>query len=212
MIRVYGCVHVFVNNFVISCPIDTKPSAFYRKFRAQHLSRGRRNTRDFEHAKCGEVCHPVHPSITTSMIHFLTSGCIGPLGPYCSNRGSGISAPRRPSDKRSTVPDRGPKKCVDIFFFFFQKSKMAAGRHLEFPTFRPLSPKRLEISSPNFNRKHILMPPDDLQKNSMLNHFRSAILKPKRDVTWPGSSSPGRRASITFGTNVLHRNTFPTSK
>ena len=59
-IRVYDCVHVFVNNFVISCPINTKPSAFYRKFRAQHLSRGRRNTRDFEHAKCGEVYHQNH--------------------------------------------------------------------------------------------------------------------------------------------------------
>jgi len=122
------------------------------------------------------------------MIHFLVRVITRPLGPLSSDSGSAISAPRRPTDKRSTVPDRGPKNSGPIFFFVSQKSKMAAGRHLEFSTFRPLSPKRLEISSPKSTQKYFLGPRPPMPNHKSLSHFRSAILEPKPDVTWPGSS------------------------
>ena len=108
----------------------------------------------------------------TSMIHFLT----GHRETIAPKYASEISAPRRHSDKRLTVPDRGPKTSGYVFFFFSQKSKMAAGRHLEFSKFRSLSPKRLEISSPNFTQRYYLMPRPTVPNHTALSHFHSAIL------------------------------------
>ena len=112
----------FANNFVISCPINTEPNAFYRKFRGQHLSHGRRNTRDFEHAKCGEVCHPIHPIKSQLRWYTFWQAVVSAIWAHSAQIAGALSRPPDVPSKNGQLSRIEDRKNAFTYFFSFPRN------------------------------------------------------------------------------------------